>query len=140
MPLDEFGPDMLVATDYTQDLLVGVDRRIADCRCSSTTIAVTVNLAQDLDDGSDFQVQIGSLGSGTLGHPSAFNAILRLSALDRYVEHQPALASALRIYSEYIFLMTFVDDMGPYELQVQNWMTGTLVWVSALLRENGLLS
>ena len=32
VPVDDFGPGALLATDYTQDLLVGVKKHIDDCR------------------------------------------------------------------------------------------------------------
>ncbi|PIL33377.1 hypothetical protein GSI_03997 [Ganoderma sinense ZZ0214-1] len=105
--LDDFGQDALVATDYTQDLLVGVSRHIDDC--------------------SNFQIRIGSLNSGRLGHPMARDALLQTSAFDIYVQHAPADVEALRIYSQYIFLVVFVDQMGPYDFQIWNWMTGTLL-------------
>nr|VWP01530.1 Uncharacterized protein [Ganoderma boninense] len=107
VPLAEFEEDMLVATDYNQDLLVGVSRRIDDC--------------------SDFQIRVGSLTSGRLGHPLARRALLPTSAFDIYVQHAPADVHALRIYSQYIFLVVFVDQMGPYDFQIWDWRAGTLL-------------
>ncbi|TBU21361.1 hypothetical protein BD311DRAFT_812387 [Dichomitus squalens] len=108
IPLNAFDLGVTVATDYAQDLFVVTNKRIADC--------------------SDFAVHIGSLAEGRLGHYSAHDFVLRLSVLDGYVEHQPAFVDTLRIYSEYVFLVVFVEEMGPYELQAWNWMTGTLIW------------
>ncbi|KAM5542858.1 hypothetical protein V8D89_003242 [Ganoderma adspersum] len=105
VPLDEFGRGVLVATDYTQGLLVGVSKHIGDC--------------------SDFHIRIGSLKTGRLGHRLAREAVLPTSAFDRYVDHAPADVLALRIYSQYVLLVTFVDRVGPYEFQVSDWMTGT---------------
>ena len=38
IPLDAFKSGAVVATDYLQDVLIAVDRHIADCRCGTAMI------------------------------------------------------------------------------------------------------
>ncbi len=68
----------------------------------------------------------------------ARETVLLTSVFDRYVQHAPADVHALRIYSQYVFLVVFVDQMGPYEFQVWNWVTGALLMVRARLVDHRL--
>lgn len=64
----------------------------------------------------------------------ARNAVLASSIFDQFVQYASADVHALRIYSQYIFLVAYVDQMGPYEFQVWDWITGTPLMVRCSFR------